>query len=327
MEWRCEWCGKPHEENDPPCDNCGHGSFEKAVVRGPAAESGPDSTVVWACTECGREHTKNSPPCSRCNNATLERQRKEITEENLTEVPGDARPDPAVGAETTVVWVCTECGREHPKHSPPCSRCGAPDLEREEKGIGTDELSAPSYFDLVTPQYAAVLGVVLLIAGVAVLGFAGIIDVPFITGGGVPDAGAVPGEAERVEGLALSDVEAAYLNELNSRQAAAGGATLARSGYLDEVAEYYHQQVIAAQFGDGGGPDRGEISELLAEECSGRTTIVDSSATVDGRSADALGADLASQLPTPLDVAGTTTGIDAHYVDGELLVLQFACEG
>jgi len=22
-------------------------------------------------------------------------------------------------------WVCEECGRRHPKHSPPCSRCGS----------------------------------------------------------------------------------------------------------------------------------------------------------------------------------------------------------
>lgn len=326
MEWRCEWCGKPHDENDPPCDNCGHGTFEKAVVRGPPSTSGPDSTVVWVCTACGREHTKNSPPCSRCNNATLERQRKEITEENLTDGPGDAQPHPAVGAETTTVWVCTDCGREHPKHSPPCSRCGSADLDRREKGIGTDELSAPGYLDLVTPQYAAVLGVVLLIAGVSVLGFAGVIDLPFLGDGGVPDVENVPGEAEEADGLELSAVETAYLEELNSRQTAADGPTFERSAYLDEVAEYYHQQVIAARFGGGDGPDRDEISELLAEECSGRTTILDPSATVDGRTAGDLGAELAGQVPTPVDAAGTSTGIDAHSVDGELFVVQFVCE-
>jgi len=71
MEWRCEWCGKPHEENDPPCDNCGHGSFEQAVVRQGPDESGPETTTVWVCTECGRTHTKHSPPCSRCGNHEL----------------------------------------------------------------------------------------------------------------------------------------------------------------------------------------------------------------------------------------------------------------
>ncbi|WP_254271646.1 hypothetical protein [Haloarcula marina] len=71
MDWRCEWCGKPHEENDPPCDNCGHGTFERAVtqVSHEVVEGGP----VWVCQDCGREHQKNSPPCNRCGGADFER--------------------------------------------------------------------------------------------------------------------------------------------------------------------------------------------------------------------------------------------------------------
>jgi ribosomal protein L37E len=88
MEWRCEWCGKPHEENDPPCDNCGHGSFERAVVpvSGDTETLGSES-AVWVCTACGREHTKHTPPCSRCGNDELELQRQEISDDEL-EVPG-----------------------------------------------------------------------------------------------------------------------------------------------------------------------------------------------------------------------------------------------
>jgi hypothetical protein len=72
MKWRCPECGKPHERNDPPCDNCGHHKFERAVV--PVAEGeGDHETYVWVCTECGREHQRNSPPCSRCGNHDLER--------------------------------------------------------------------------------------------------------------------------------------------------------------------------------------------------------------------------------------------------------------
>ncbi|MFP8954898.1 hypothetical protein ACLI4Z_18340 [Natrialbaceae archaeon A-arb3/5] len=78
MKWRCTWCGKPHEENDPPCDNCGHNVFEEAVVR--ADEEPSDSrtvdtgtTYVWKCRNCGREHVKNNPPCSRCGNPELEK--------------------------------------------------------------------------------------------------------------------------------------------------------------------------------------------------------------------------------------------------------------
>jgi hypothetical protein len=72
-KWRCGWCDKPHARNDPPCDNCGHHKFEKAVV--PVAPEDPDHQrePVWVCPSCGRVHQKNSPPCSRCGNASLER--------------------------------------------------------------------------------------------------------------------------------------------------------------------------------------------------------------------------------------------------------------
>ncbi|MFC7073271.1 hypothetical protein ACFQJ7_01340 [Halovenus rubra] len=89
MEWRCEWCGKPHEEDDPPCDNCGHGKFEKAVVRQTdlSDEDGQEATLVWACTDCGREHPKHAPPCSRCGNPTLEKQKQRVAESEL-DAPG-----------------------------------------------------------------------------------------------------------------------------------------------------------------------------------------------------------------------------------------------
>ncbi|MFC7075984.1 hypothetical protein [Haloarcula halophila] len=77
MKWRCEWCGKPQEENDPPCDNCGHGTFEKAVKpMGPERtdeESTPGGSV-WVCQDCGRQHQRNSPPCRRCGGADFERE-------------------------------------------------------------------------------------------------------------------------------------------------------------------------------------------------------------------------------------------------------------
>ena len=79
MEWRCEWCGKPHAENDPPCDNCGHGTFEKAVVPQAASpDEGGRKTTVWVCPECGRAHPKNSPPCSRCGHHKLEMEERSV---------------------------------------------------------------------------------------------------------------------------------------------------------------------------------------------------------------------------------------------------------
>lgn len=85
MEWRCEWCEKPHEENDPPCDNCGHGTFEKAV-RQVNHEVVPGGTV-WICQDCGRSHQRNSPPCKRCGGADLE----------LREGPPEADPLDEIG--------------------------------------------------------------------------------------------------------------------------------------------------------------------------------------------------------------------------------------
>lgn len=88
MEWRCEWCGKPHESDDPPCDNCGHGSFEAAVVQQPASADGAvETTEVWVCTACGREHVKHAPPCSRCGSDDLELREKSVEEADLT-APG-----------------------------------------------------------------------------------------------------------------------------------------------------------------------------------------------------------------------------------------------
>ena len=83
MEWRCAWCGKPHEENDPPCDNCGHGEFEKAVVpMAPESEDGDSDTItVWVCAECGNDHPKHTPPCDRCGGGPLERREVDFDEE------------------------------------------------------------------------------------------------------------------------------------------------------------------------------------------------------------------------------------------------------
>lgn len=95
MKWRCTWCGEPHDENDPPCRECGHNSFEKAVVRQDETESPRTETVdtgttyVWRCQDCGRDHVKNNPPCSRCNGHDLRKveQRYDGVDRDL-DVPG-----------------------------------------------------------------------------------------------------------------------------------------------------------------------------------------------------------------------------------------------
>jgi predicted nucleic acid-binding Zn-ribbon protein len=85
MEWRCAWCGKPHEANDPPCDNCGHNKFERAIEQVPATDADPQGSV-WVCPECGRQHQKHSPPCSRCGNLTLEQRHVSELDDPLDDI-------------------------------------------------------------------------------------------------------------------------------------------------------------------------------------------------------------------------------------------------
>ncbi|KDE58702.1 hypothetical protein EL22_03040 [Halostagnicola sp. A56] len=81
MTWRCAWCGKPHESDDPPCERCGYNSFNRADdAAGEGGHGDTSPTYVWACTNCGREHVRNSPPCARCGNHTLERTEQTFNE-------------------------------------------------------------------------------------------------------------------------------------------------------------------------------------------------------------------------------------------------------
>jgi hypothetical protein len=103
VKFRCTYCGKPHERNDPPCDNCGHSEFEKAVVpMAPEADDDAATTYVWVCTECGNDHPKNTPPCDRCGSGPLERREQTFDEEAvvsemLDETNGDRSPSADVG--------------------------------------------------------------------------------------------------------------------------------------------------------------------------------------------------------------------------------------
>jgi len=327
MEWRCEWCGKPHAEDDPPCDNCGHGSFERAIVRQTDLGDGgdPDTMTVWVCTACGREHPRHSPPCSRCNNARLERQEKRVDESNLTERPGSAEYE-TVSTETTTVWVCAECDREHTKHSPPCSRCGHPTLNREEKRVGDDEITAPGYRELVTPRYLAVLGVVLALVALFVLGAAGIVDLPGFPDDSVPDVENVPGNATTTGRVSLAEVEDDYLDALDDRRTEAGLEPLERSDHLDEVAQYHNQRWVRAEFGEGTRPSNAELGDLLGSECD-EAGLVFFSRTVEGDDAT-FGEQLADELAegdSPLLAGIDRTGVDVHSVEGTLYLTQLVC--
>ena len=274
MDWRCEWCGKPHESNDPPCDNCGHGSFEKAVVR-----------------------------------------QTDLTEE---------------GPESTKLWVCTECGREHTKHSPPCGRCGAANLELQETAVDESELSAPGYLDLLTPAYAVALVLVIFLAGYFVVGVTGLANVPGFPADGPPQVDA-PGNESSLDGVALADVEGAYLDGYNDRRVDTGSDRLERTDGLDDIATYYNKRWVVAEYEDGQLPPDRELSELLRTECERQPVLLtfphDSPGDAD---ADGLADDILIEWVGPdnrgLDRPGDVTGVDIHAApNGRLYVTQVLC--
>jgi hypothetical protein len=275
MEWRCEWCGKPHEDDNPPCDSCGHGSFERAVVR-------------------------------------------------QTDLGADDH-------ESMKMWVCTDCGREHPKHSPPCSRCGGMTLERREVRVDDSELSAGGFRKyLGRPQFLA-LGVVAVLALVFALGVFGVVDLPGIGGGGggVPDVSNVPGHASTAGGHSLAAVESAYLDTLNDRRTTLESQSLDRTDGIDDVATFYTQRWVKAEYGDQSVPTD-ELSELLADRCD-RAPLLNAfrvdEAVLDQSDPGVAIADQRIDTTQRLtSVTASRTGIDIHVApNGRVFVTQILC--
>lgn len=86
MTWRCAWCGREYDSDDPPCETCGHETFEPVSAESSSTfESG---SLVWVCTDCGREHVKHSPPCSRCGGHSLETRESGATAFDDVSSPG-----------------------------------------------------------------------------------------------------------------------------------------------------------------------------------------------------------------------------------------------
>lgn len=86
MKWRCAWCDREYESDDPPCETCGHETFEPISD---GVDSAFDSgSLVWVCADCGREHVKHSPPCSRCGGHDLERREPDAIEPGEVSSPG-----------------------------------------------------------------------------------------------------------------------------------------------------------------------------------------------------------------------------------------------
>ncbi|OAQ53887.1 hypothetical protein HTG_06360 [Natrinema mahii] len=207
MKWRCTRCGKPHASNDPPCDDCGHNAFEKAVVRVDDTDddrSGGDR--------------------------------------------GGSEPIPSGTVETgpDYVWACTNCGREHVRNTPPCSRCGNPDLERVEQTYEDVErdLETPSWLEVAKP-YLPVFAVI----GIVVALFAtGIVSPSILPGIGPPSPPDAPGQADEAAGLDLEATAAAVHDRLEAERT--GSDTRQYDDGLVAHAEYYNRMLVAVEFDD-----------------------------------------------------------------------------
>jgi hypothetical protein len=228
VKWRCEWCGKPHAENDPPCDNCGHGEFEKAVV--PAAPEGDETTSdayghVWVCEECGNDHPKNTPPCDRCGHNQFERQPIEFDEEEVMEEM----------------------------------------LGRSGGGSSTPSADV-SYLDVIDAKLALLMiGVVSLVALLG-LSYLGIVSIPGIDIGPTRAVDA-PGNDTTYEGLSLSEVEAQYLLALNDRRSDAGYDRLEPDDGLEGLAEAVNKRRVAADYADGEDPNIQALVDEASLDC------------------------------------------------------------
>lgn len=95
--------------------------FERAVVR-----------LEWECERCGALAASDRTPCESCGGESFTRLHDPTAE-----------PDPEFDDEVRVrkyprsqgrmeqfVWECRNCGKHHPRNSPPCSRCGHTSFEK-----------------------------------------------------------------------------------------------------------------------------------------------------------------------------------------------------
>ncbi|WP_226041512.1 hypothetical protein [Natrinema sp. DC36] len=295
MKWRCTWCGKPHAENDPPCDACGHNTFEKAVVR--ADDGGQSGTESGVDTDADFG--------------------SELTESGTV----DTGPD--------YVWACTNCGREHVRNTPPCSRCGNPDLERVEQiyeGLERD-LETPSWFAVAKPYLP-----ILVVMGVILVLFAtGVISPSILPGIGPPSPPEAPGEGTEAAGIDLEATEGEIHDRLEDEREPAESRT--HDDGLAAYAEYQNRGLVAMEF-DGREPedvDADEFDHACGDSrvASGRLTLTEVSAqnySDESAFGDAIAGELLAEYGDGMLTGFDAEGFDVHSApNGDVFVFYTAC--
>jgi hypothetical protein len=81
VTWRCTWCGREYDEDDPPCETCGRETFER--VDDASSSAFRAESYVWVCENCGREHVRNAKICTGCSHPTLEK--RAVGDEDLAQ--------------------------------------------------------------------------------------------------------------------------------------------------------------------------------------------------------------------------------------------------
>lgn len=230
--------------------------------------------------------------------------------------------DPETDANA-VEWICTECGRSHPRHSPPCSRCGHTTLVSREVE-GTDvEVGAPGYRDLLDAKHVLAFAVAVGLLALLGLGAAGVVDLP---GAGPPTVENVPGNATGTAGLDFGTVESAVVARLDRRHDAA----VERDPTLDSIAAYYTKSVVKASANGRDPPTVGDAIERFEYSCSGRLLVLDpapvAASTYGGNEtaiATAVTDGVAGELSSRSRVA---VGIDLHAApDGTVHLTVLVC--
>lgn len=188
------------------------------------------------------------------------------------------------GSDGTLAWECTECGKFHPKHSPPCSRCGNTSLERTT--VDDEELLERARPDpgVDWRMRAAALAAALL-AVYLVAGWAGLVPLPVADGddaglagpgGGTPTPIAdVPGEGTRASGLDLEGTSAALRDELNDRREDRGHDRLVRDQDLTAMATYHTRHMVkyGHYSGETGNYSYRDLGDAYQPDCDRRVAF------------------------------------------------------
>jgi len=244
---------------------------------------------------------------------------------------------PSCGAVvgTEVVWECPDCGRIHQKHAPPCSRCGAPTLDRTYPEYDLSDVSRTvRYRDVLEPEYLVVGVIVIVLLAAGVLGAVGVIDLPGATGPTGPTSLDAPGHHDAFAGHETSRIETVWLWGLSDRRERLGRPDLGRSDTLDRFATVFaHAAVIGDHRPTATVEPRDALPSTTPAECErirlydarvDRADLTDRSSP--GSIASDLTLDVESDRSAPETADATLAGIHVHVgPEGALYVSVATC--